>query len=145
MFEEVLSTLCLKAFSGSSSSSAASSSPWCVRPFAVVRACLPDLTQDVLSIDEGVAVADVVHHHEAVGPVDRLLQDAPGLRALPTTTCSQVTLTRETPGNILYQTRSQRTSTFYYLVIVALIIRMHTCHKVCIDMRTSVSVNVKYL
>lgn len=51
-------------------------------PFAVVRASLPYLPQDALGVDEGRAVADVVNHHEAVGPVHRLLQNAPGLGAL---------------------------------------------------------------
>ncbi|KAF3855210.1 hypothetical protein F7725_023265 [Dissostichus mawsoni] len=47
---------------------------------------LTHLPGDVLGVDEGGAVADVVNHHEAIGPIHRLLQDAPGLRALPTET-----------------------------------------------------------
>lgn len=58
------------------------SSTYCFWPFAVVCACLPDLLQDVLGIDERSAVTDVVHNHKAICPVHRLLQYTPGLRAL---------------------------------------------------------------
>ncbi len=57
----------------------------CLWPFAVVHARLTYLPQDVLGVDEGSAVTDVIHHHKAVRPVHRLLQNTPGLRALPRT------------------------------------------------------------
>ena len=41
-----------------------------------------DLAQDVFSVEEGHAVADVVHHDKAISPLYRLFQDASALTGL---------------------------------------------------------------